>query len=54
MSCGNSCNKKVTECPKKEINECCGNTNPNTGSSAFVIIIVLYILLAIIVGSDII
>lgn len=51
MFCGNSCNKKVAECQKKETNECNRNTNFNTGSSAFVIIIVLYILLAIIVGS---
>lgn len=54
MSCGNSCNKKVTECPKREVNECQGNTNTNAGNSAFVIVIVLYILLAIIVGSYII
>lgn len=55
MSCGNSCNKKVTECHKTEVNECHGNTNSSCGAnannSAFVIIIVLYILLAIIVGS---
>ena len=51
MSCGNSCNKKVVENHKPEVNECHRNTNTNTCNNGYLIIIVLYILLAIIVGS---
>ena len=50
MACGNSCNKKVVEHPKPETHECY-NTRCGNGNHAFVIMIVLYILLAIIVGS---
>ena len=45
MSCNESCNKEVTQC-KKNNNGC--------GSGNFVIVVVLYILLAIIIGSCII
>ena len=50
MACGNSCNKKVVEPSKQETHECC-STHCETGNHTFVIMIVLYILLAIIVGS---
>lgn len=45
MACGNACNKKKTVTSTVEV---C----PNRGSNnAYIIMIVLYILLAIIVGS---
>ena len=47
MSCNESCNKEVTQC-KKNTNNCERNGG---GVSNFVIVIVLYILLAIIIGS---
>lgn len=46
MACNESCNKEVTQCQKKQNNTCTGSGNSN-----FVIVIVLYILLAIIIGS---
>ena len=45
MSCVNACNKKVTENQTPIVSENCGH------NSTSLIVIVLYILLAIIIGS---